>query len=78
MASKNSGTSEQRFLDFHQILFRAQAYNRAFFLEDLAEDFLITPHDNVNPSSVEISDVKAFLKEYRDWEKGFLSRSKAD
>ena len=78
MASKNSGTSEQRFLDFHQIIFRAQAYNRAFFLEDLAEDFLIPPHDNVNPRSVEISDVKAFLKEYRDWEKVFLSRSKAD
>jgi len=69
---------EQLFLAFHQILFRAQAYNRAPFLEDLAEDFLQAQQDAGVITPVEQFAIDTFLNDYSGWEKNYLQEKKTD
>ena len=76
MTNTDGKNDAQRFLEFHQIIFRAQAYNRAFFLDDLAEDFLLAEHSSANANPIEIKDVEDFLKAYNVWEKAHFDNTK--
>ena len=67
MTNTGGKDNTPRFLEFQQILFQAQAYNRAFFLEDLVEDFLLAEGDSANANSIKSGDVEAFLKAYSEW-----------
>ena len=77
MTTPNTEEEAARFLRFHQVLFRAQAYNRAFFLEDLAEDFLLAELNDATATPDDIGDVDEFLKAYTRWEKTHFDDTKA-